>query len=75
MIKQYFSSSDERRLKDQSHTMFREVSSGVYYVEKDRYGDYPRFVTSGDVTDALNNRRKTSVTSSIGIYANFELVK
>lgn len=73
MLKRYFNSSDEIRLKEQSATMFKEVSSGVYHVMKDRTGEYPSFVNSQEVVVALNNKVKIAVTGNSGIYANFEL--
>jgi hypothetical protein len=75
MLKKYFNSSDERILREQSMTIFKEVSSGVYHVDKDRTGVYPSYVKSDEVVEALNNKEKIAVTGNSGIYANFELVK
>lgn len=73
MIKQYFNSSDERELKVQSMIMFREISSGVYHVEKDRLNELQEYVSEGDVVTCLNYYEGVAVTGSRGIFANFEL--
>jgi uncharacterized surface protein with fasciclin (FAS1) repeats len=75
MLKKYFNSSDERLLKEQSHTMFKEISSGVYHVVKDRADTYHEFVNSEEIVRALNHSIKIAVTSNSGIYANFEMEK
>lgn len=73
MIMKYYNSSDIRILKEQSMVMFEEVSSGVYYVAKDRMDEFPSYVTSKDVVEALNNKVKIAVKDSSGVsaYANF----
>jgi len=77
MIKQYLNSSDVRKLQEQSITMFAEVSSGVYFVTKDRMDIYPSYVNSTAISEALSNRIKIAVSDSQGLtaYANFELLK
>jgi hypothetical protein len=76
MFKRYYNSSDERELKMQATYMFREVSSGVYHVEKDRTDTFKdsEFVKSSTVVNMLNSYPKVAVTGSSGIYANFEKV-
>lgn len=75
MLKRYFNNSDERKLKEQSEIMFKEVSSAVYHVEKDRFGQLQKYVSERDVVTALNFEKKVAVTGSSGIYSNFELVR
>ena len=59
MIMKYYNGSDIRILKEQSLAMFEEVSSGVYYIAKDRIDEFPTsYVTSKDVVEALNNKEK-----------------
>ena len=80
MLKRYYDSRDERKLKEQSWFMFEEISSGVYAVIKDRFDLYGMknfdkiVVGSGDVVSALNNAKKVAVTGKSGMYANFELI-
>jgi len=54
--------------------MFREVSSGVYHVVKDRFSLYPSFVNSEKVISALNKKEKVAITGKSGMYANFEVI-
>mgnify|MGYP003483009170 FL=1 len=74
MLKRYYNSSDEILLREQSQTMFKEVSSGVYHVVKDREGVYPSFVESDEVVQALNNKVDIAVVGNNGTYSNFEAV-
>ncbi len=75
MMKLFYNSSDVRKLKEQSVTMFEEVSDGVYYVLKDRTGDYFGYTTASDVVKALNNEDKVAVTNikRVAAYANFDI--
>ena len=70
----YHNSSDERLLRIHSNVMFREVSSGVYHVVKDRFSLYPSFVNSEKVISALNKKEKVAITGKSGMYANFEVI-
>ncbi|MCM3109927.1 hypothetical protein [Lederbergia lenta] len=76
MLNKYFSRSDELRLLDQAVTVFKEVSSGVYYVKKDRMGVYPDYVQEDEVATVLNSpkKEKVAVTGNSGLYANFDLM-
>lgn len=60
-------------LKEQSTIAFREVSSGVYYVEKDRIGIFSLYVDSKEVINVLNDIHKVSVFGINETYSNFEL--
>jgi hypothetical protein len=75
MFKRFYNGSDEIALKEQSMAMFRELSSGVYHVIKDREDTHPEFVSSDVVVKALNYQTKIAVTGKSGMYANFELRK
>jgi hypothetical protein len=61
MIKRFYSSSDERFLKEQSVLMFEEISDGVYLVIKDRVDRYMEYATSNQVAEALNHIHKVVV--------------
>lgn len=42
--------------------MFEELSDGIYFVVKNRFGDYmPEYVKSSDVMELLNNKSKVVV--------------
>jgi hypothetical protein len=46
------------RALDLSHTYFKEVSDGIFYLQKDRFNKYfanGKFVTAQKVADAMNN--------------------
>lgn len=75
MFIRYFDSTDERRLKEQCDVMFDEVSSGVYYVKKDRLGIYADYITFSEVAEALNKIEKVAVTTKRRIYANFDVIE
>lgn len=55
--------------------MFKEISSGVYQVVKDRMNILPSYVNSYEVVEALNTKEKVAVTGKSGRYSNFELIK
>ncbi len=73
MMKSYYSSSEGRRLREQSNVMFEEASSGVYKVIKDRHDIYSDYVTFKEVIEALNNEEKVAVKSANKTYSNFDL--
>lgn len=69
-IHRYYSSSDVRRLKDQSHIMFEEMSDGIYRVLKDRYDELPTYVASIEIIKFLNSKMKVAV-SHAGLGSGF----
>jgi hypothetical protein len=74
IMKRFFSSLDERILKDQTDTMYEEVSDGIYLIVKDRLGVYKEeFVSQAEVIEDLNSNFKTVVVHRGGSsgYANF----
>jgi hypothetical protein len=74
IMKRFFSSLDERILKDQTDTMYEEVSDGIYLIVKDRLGVYKEeFVSQAEVIEDLNSNFKTVVVHRNGGsgYANF----
>lgn len=73
-IHRYYSGSDVRRLKDQSHIMFEEVSDGIYRVLKDRFDELPTYVSSIEIPKHLNSSRKVAVShAGLGSgFANFD---
>jgi len=72
MLKKYYSSEDERELRNLSELMFEEISSGVYYVIKDRHVRHSKFVSSDIVISSMENKNvKTAIKGSRGVYANF----
>lgn len=74
MLVKYNSSTEERRLKEQSHMMFEEVSSGIFHVKKDRTGQYKGYTGLRNVIFALNNEDKVAVAGLNGTYANFGII-
>lgn len=73
MLKRYANSSDERDLKIQSFIVFKEVSSGVYHVEKDRHGNMREYVSESDVVMTLNTVKQVAIIGSRGVYSNFDI--
>ncbi|UUV47031.1 hypothetical protein [Bacillus phage vB_BanS-Thrax5] len=53
----------ETQLRNNANTYFVELSSGVYYVEKDREGKYDYYANSQQVVRALENDVRTLVKS------------
>ncbi len=65
--------TNEERIKEQSDLVFKEVSSAIYYVEKDKLKQIHRYVSGSAVVSALNFENKVSIIGKNEIYTNFEL--
>ena len=79
MYREYFC-NEKAELKAQSEIIFVEISSGVYFIEKDRYGDFEcdiQYTSSETVVSFLNTDGGLRVTVSglDGTYSNFQLEK
>jgi hypothetical protein len=72
-MKRFYSSSDERLLKDHAFLMFEEISDGVYLVVKDRVDRYKEYATPLQVVEALNHVHRVAVVNRGGGsgYANW----
>lgn len=73
MYKKIYNSLDERFYMEQSELTFREVSSGVFIVEKDRHkNQIQKYVTHQLVISELNDELKVLVIGISGTYTNFD---
>jgi hypothetical protein len=52
----------DREVKEMVNIFFKEISSGIYYVEKDRYYEcHNEYVNTNVVIDRLNNVDKVAI--------------
>lgn len=75
----FYGEIPESIIREKSNTYFIELSSGVYQVEKDKYGDFNRlFVGANSVVNNLNERNKVAIKTLDGLYilnSNLEELK
>ena len=74
MYLKIYNSLDERYYMEQSDLTYREVSGGVYFVEKDRHDDeYCNYVNPQSVVASLTEYGKKVLVIGIhGTYGNFD---
>ncbi len=65
----------EDRSKAYANIVLRELSSGVYYVEKDRTGELPEYISASGTVTCLRGRDKVMMTDrdKKTVYANFDI--
>lgn len=63
------------KTKHSAHVVFRELTSGLYYVEKDRYDNFPEFVAERDVVVYMRGISSVLVIERNGklAHANFDI--
>lgn len=62
----------ERDLREKSEIFVSEISSGIYVVEKDRFGDFSRdsFISASTLSTYFNNREKVVIERLDGFWVS-----
>lgn len=60
-------------LKEAAEFVYKEISEGIYFAEKNRDGNQNIYVEAREIVALLNSSRRVYVSSHKALYSNFEV--
>lgn len=75
MFKSMFSGASEYLIiKEQANFMVKEMTNGIFHVEKDRFNECPKFISRSRVIEQLNDMERVVImTKANEYYSNSKL--